>query len=86
MQSGECVDGLSPTLAEQEASGAAFAGKVAGDKSGGAIGKLRAMPADELVRVAHETGGVDWNPIVDGRVLPSSRLRSFGGGSRRRFR
>ena len=34
MQSGECVDGLSPTLAEQEKSGAAFAAKIMQDKSG----------------------------------------------------
>src|SRR5215472_7725678 len=44
MQSGECVDGTSPTLSEQEKSGAAFAGKIVGDKSGSAIERLRAIP------------------------------------------
>ncbi len=67
MQSGECVDGFSPTLAEQEKSGAVFAAKVVGGN--GEIDKLRAMPADELVRVADKVGGMDWNPIVDGRLL-----------------
>ena len=81
MQSGECVDGWSPTVKEQEASGAAFAAKVVGDKSGGSlIEKLRAMPADELVRIADKTGGVDWNPIVDGRVLADQPLLVFKRG------
>jgi para-nitrobenzyl esterase len=80
MQSGVCVDGWSPTLAEQEASGAAFASKVVDGKSGGAIERLRSIPADELVRVADKTGGVDWNPIVDGRVLPEQPLEVFRRG------
>jgi len=79
MQSGECVDGWSPTLKEQEASGAALAAKVVG-ASGSAIEKMRAMPADELVRVADKTGGVDWNPIVDGWVLAEQPLLVFKRG------
>ncbi len=87
MQSGECVDGWSPTLAEQEASGAAFAAKVVADKSGTSgsqIEKLRAIPADELVRIADKTGGVDWNPIVDGRVLAEQPLVVFRRGQQAR--
>jgi para-nitrobenzyl esterase len=80
MQSGECVDGMSPTLSEQEASGAAFAAKIVDDKSGPAIEKLRAMPADELVRVADKVGGMDWNPIVDGRVLEAQPEEVFRRG------
>jgi len=80
MQSGECVDGLSPTLKEQEKSGATFAGKVLQSDKGSAIERLRAMPADELVRIADKTGGVDWNPIVDGRVLEDQPWRVFRRG------
>lgn len=79
MQSGECVDGFSPTLKEQEASGAAFAAKVVGG-SGDAMAKLRGMPAEELVRVADKVGGVDWNPIVDGRVLEAQPEEVFRRG------
>jgi para-nitrobenzyl esterase len=80
MQSGTCVDGLSPTLAEQEASGAAFASKVIGEKNAPSIENLRAIPADELVRTADKIGGVDWNPIVDKRVLPEQPLLAFQRG------
>lgn len=78
MQSGTCVDGFSPTLEEQEASGAAFVAKVAGEADG--IEKMRAMPADELVRIADKVGGMDWNPIVDGRVLQAQPEEVFRRG------
>ncbi len=80
MQSGVCVDGTSPTLVAQETSGAAFAAKVAGASGSAAIAKLRAMPADELVRVADKIGGMDWNPIVDGRVLAAQPEAVFRRG------
>lgn len=86
MQSGVCVDGWSPTLKEQEASGAAFATKVAGETGGEAIekrraiDKLRTLPADELVRIADKTGGMDWNPVVDGHVLDDQPLMVFQRG------
>jgi para-nitrobenzyl esterase len=87
MQSGVCVDGTSPTLTEQEKSGAAFAEKVLGDYRGvggiekmRAIDKLRALPANELVQTAAMIGGMDWNPIVDGRVLAAQPAEVFRRG------
>jgi para-nitrobenzyl esterase len=80
MQSGVCVDGTSPTLAEQEASGGAFAAKIVKNKSGSAIEQLRAIPADELVHIADKTGGMDWNPIVDGHVLAEQPYEAFRRG------
>jgi para-nitrobenzyl esterase len=81
MQSGVCVDGTSPTLKEQEKSGAAFAEKVLGDFRGvGAIEKMRGMPANELVQTAAMIGGMDWNPIVDGRVLAAQPAEVFRRG------
>jgi para-nitrobenzyl esterase len=80
LQSGVCVDGLSPTLAEQEASGTAFANKIIGEKTTPSIEKLRSIPADELVRTAAKVGGVDWNPIIDTRVLPQQPLLVFQRG------
>src|SRR5581483_4257541 len=49
MQSGECVDGFSPTLEEQERSGALFVARVLVDggdlmEKHSEIGKLRGMP------------------------------------------
>lgn len=80
MQSGFCADGLSPTLPEAEKSGAAFAASVLGQKNGPSIEKLRSMPADELVRLAAKANGVDWNPIVDARVLPDQPFLVFRKG------
>ena len=79
MQSGFCADGLSPTLAEAEKSGADFAANTVG-KTSPSIEKLRSMPADELVRIAARANGVDWNPIVDNRVLPEQPLLVFRKG------
>jgi len=84
MQSGVCVDGFSPTLAEAEASGAAFAASILHDKNGPSIAKLRSMPADELVRIAAKADGVDWNPIVDKLVLPAQPLLVFQKGQQAR--
>lgn len=84
MQSGVCVDGLSPTLAQAEASGAAFAAGITGAKNGPSIEKLRLMPADELVRLAAKAKGVDWNPIVDGHVLAEQPLLVFRRGQQAR--
>jgi len=80
MQSGVCVDGLSPTLTEQEASGAAFAAKIVHEKNGPSIEKLRSLPADELVRIAAKADDIDWNPIIDARVLPEQPLLVFQQG------
>ncbi len=80
MQSGVCVDGTSPTLKEQEASGEAFAAKVAGDSGEAGIKKMRGMSADELVRTAAKIGGMDWNPVVDGRVLTAQPAEVFRRG------
>lgn len=83
MQSGVCMDGLSPTLVEQETSGAAFAAKIV-HENGASIEKLRSIPADELVRNAAKADGVDWNPIVDKRVLPEQPLLVFQRGQQAR--
>lgn len=80
LQSGVCVDGTSPTLNQQEADGAAFAAKVAGGSGVTAIEKIRAMPANELVQTAAKIGGMDWNPIVDGRVLRDQPAEVFRFG------
>lgn len=80
MQSGECVDGLSPTLAEAEKSGAAFAASVIGKKSTPSLAKLRSMPADKLMSLGDKADNVDWNPTVDGRVLPEQPLLVFRKG------
>lgn len=85
MQSGECVDGLSPTLAEAEKSGAAFAASVIDKNTGGkkttpSPAKLRSLPADEIVRLGDKADNVDWNPTVDERVLPEQPLLVFQRG------
>jgi para-nitrobenzyl esterase len=80
MQSGVCVDGLSPTLAEAEASGAAFAAHLVHQKNSPSLEKLRSISADELVHNAAKADGVDWNPIIDTLVLPEQPLLVFQKG------
>ena len=71
------MDGFSPTLAEAESAGAGFAKSVVHWQTGSVIEKLRSVAADELVRIASKAEGVDWNPIIDGRVLPEQPLAVF---------
>ena len=80
MQSGVCVDGLSPTLAEAEASGAAFAAHLVREKNSPPLEKLRSLSVDELVRYAAKADNVDWNPVVDTLVLPEQPLLVFQKG------
>lgn len=80
LQSGVCVDGFSPALAEAEASGADFASRIVAEKGRPSIKKLRSISADDLVRIAARANGVDWNPIVDGHVLAEQPLLVFQKG------
>jgi len=80
MQSGVCVDGLSPTLAEAEASGAAFAAHLVREKNSPPLETLRSLSADELVRHAAKADSVDWNPVIDTLVLPEQPLLVFQKG------
>jgi para-nitrobenzyl esterase len=76
MQSGVCVDSLAPLLAGAEASGVRIAADLGG-KGPGSLAKLRAVPADELVRKAADEKDVDFNPVVDGWVFHQQPALTF---------
>lgn len=80
MQSGVCVDSLAPLLAGAEASGVRMAADLGLGKGAGSLAKLRAMPADELVRKAADEKDVDFNPVVDGWVFHQQPALTFSQG------
>jgi len=80
MQSGVCVDSLVPLLATQEASGAHLAADLGVGDGPGVLAKLRALPADELVRKATEEKNLDLNPVIDGWVLKQQPATIFSEG------
>jgi para-nitrobenzyl esterase len=84
MQSGVCVDSLAPLLAGAEASGVRIAADLGLGKGAGSLAKLRAMPADELVRKAADEKDVDFNPVVDGWVLHQQPALTFSRGGQAR--
>ena len=84
MQSGVCVDSLAPLLAGAEASGVQIARDLGAGDGPDALAKLRAQPADELVRKAAEEKDVDFNPTVDGWVFHQQPALTFSHGSQAR--
>ncbi len=80
MQSGVCIDSLVPRLAETEASGAQFAADLGLGNGPDVLKKLRAVPADELVRQATKERDLDLNPVIDGWVLKQQPAIVFSQG------
>ena len=80
MQSGVCVDSLAPLLAGAEASGVRIAEDLGLGNGIDALAKLRAIPADELVRKAADEKDVDFNPVVDGWVFHQQPALIFSQG------
>jgi para-nitrobenzyl esterase len=80
MQSGVCVDSLAPPLAGAEASGARIAADLGLGNGYDALAKLRAVPADELVRKVADEKDADFNPVVDGWVFHQQPALTFSQG------
>jgi para-nitrobenzyl esterase len=80
MQSGVCVDSLVPHLSETEASGAQLAADLGLGNGPDVLSKLRAVPADELVRQATKEKDLDLNPVIDGWVLKQQPAIVFSQG------
>jgi para-nitrobenzyl esterase len=81
MQSGVCVDSLAPLLAGAEAGGVRIAADLGLGNGPETLPKLRAVPANELVRKAADEKDVDFNPVVDGWVFHQQPARTFSQGS-----
>jgi para-nitrobenzyl esterase len=80
MQSGVCVDSLAPLLAGAEGDGARTAAERRLGSDQDTLAKLRAVPADELVREAADQKGMDFNPVVDGWVFHQQPALTFSQG------
>jgi para-nitrobenzyl esterase len=80
MQSGVCVDSLAPLLPAQEASGARLAADLGLGNGPDVMVRLRAVPADELVRKAANENDLDLNPVIDGWVLKQQPATVFSQG------
>jgi para-nitrobenzyl esterase len=84
MQSGVCVDSLAPLLTGAETSGVQMAVDLKAGNGPDALAKLRALPADELVRKAADEKDVDFNPVVDGWVFHQQPALAFSQGNQAR--
>ncbi len=84
MQSGVCVDSLAPLLAGAEAGGVQVAADLGAGNGPNALARLRALPADELVRKAADEKDVDFNPVVDGWVFHQQPALTFSQGRQTR--
>jgi para-nitrobenzyl esterase len=84
MQSGVCVDSLAPLIAGAEAGGMRMAANLGLGNGPDALAKLRAIPADELVRKAADEKDVDFNPVVDGWVFHQQPALIFSQGDQAR--
>jgi para-nitrobenzyl esterase len=84
LQSGVCVDSLAPLLTKAEASGMQIAADLGARRGPDALAKLRAIPADELVRKATDEKDVDFNPVVDGWIFRQQPALAFSEGDQAR--
>ncbi len=80
LQSGVCVDGLAPTLGQQENDGTRMAKDLGAGDGANTLQKLRAIPASELLERAARENNVDFNPTVDGWVFYEQPAITFGQG------
>ena len=84
MESGVCVDSLYPDARELETSDAALA-KDAGVAAGsGSLAALRALPAERIMNAAADDGALDFEPAVDGWVLPRQPALALAQGEQAR--
>ncbi len=84
MQSGVCVDFRSSTIAQAEARGRVLAESLGVKDNINALDKLRSIPVEQLIQHAAADKEIDFDPIVDGWVLPDQPSRIFAQGKQAR--
>ena len=80
LQSGVCVDGVFPTLAQTETSGVQFSKKLGGAVAAPGPDELRTLPAQRILKAAAADPQLDLEPAVDGWVLPDQPAIIFAKG------
>lgn len=80
MESGVCVDSVYPKLTELEANNTKLAKDLGVAAGPGELEALRAVPADRVHAVAAKDEALDFEPAVDGWVLPQQPAVAFERG------
>jgi para-nitrobenzyl esterase len=80
LQSGVCTDSVYPDLPAAEANGDRLRTDLGIAAGPGALAALRAVPAERLLEAAAKDDALDFEPVVDGRVLPRQPALAFAGG------
>ncbi|HEY1810485.1 MAG TPA: carboxylesterase family protein [Acidobacteriaceae bacterium] len=80
MESGVCVDSVYPKLADVEANNARLAKDLGVASGSGGLAALRAVPADRIYAAAAKDDALDFEPAVDGWVLPRQPAVTFVKG------
>jgi para-nitrobenzyl esterase len=75
---------LTPTLAEAEKAGLAFAAKM-GAPPQGALAYMRKLPAEEVLKASPEYGAGGIGPIADGYVIKEVAARTFATGREKKL-
>ncbi len=79
LQSGVCVDSITPSLHDGDAMSARLLQDL-GDTPQTALAKLRAIPAEQLLQTAAADPHLDFEPVVDGWFLPAQPAVVFAQG------
>lgn len=80
LQSGVCVDFAARPVATAEPDGARLLRVFGVAADSQALSRLRALPAEQLLETAAQDKGLDFNPVVDGWVLPQQPAITFAHG------
>ncbi len=80
MESGVCVDGVDPKMAEVESADARLAKDLGVAAGPGELEALRALPAERVFAAAAKDDALDFEPVVDGWVLPQQPAVVFEHG------
>ncbi len=79
LQSGACVDSITASLKDSEGMSARLVNDL-GLPAGVSMAKLRAIPAERLLKAAAADSQIDMEPVVDGWLLPAQPALVFADG------
>jgi para-nitrobenzyl esterase len=80
LQSGVCVDGSVPLLKNAEADGKRVVKDLGVAENSQTLSRLRALPAEQLLRVAAREKDIALNPVIDGWAFREQPATTFAQG------
>lgn len=84
LQSGPCVDGVFATARQRESEGVRLAQDLGVANGPGALAKMRAMPAERVLRMAEKDAQLPMDPVVDGWFFTEQPAVTFEYGKQAR--